>query len=81
MWCGTTSLILSIVSLFFCWWLGIVVAIIGMLGIYDRQYSKQYPNDKRLCCVGIIIGCVSVFIFFIIIGFLIGKGLRGVYFE
>lgn len=81
--CGTTSLILSIVSLFFCgfcWWLGIIGAIIGMLGIYDNHYSEQYLNDKGLCCAGIIIGCVSIFIFSIIIGFLISKGLRGVYF-
>lgn len=70
MWRGITSLILSIISLFFCW-LGIVGAIIGMLGIYDSQYSEQYPNDKGLCCAGIVIGCISIFVFSIILGFLV----------
>lgn len=72
MWRGITSLILSIISLFFCWWLGIVGAIIGMLGIYDSQYSEQYPNDKELCYAGIIIGCISTFVFAVIVGFIIG---------
>ena len=72
MWRGITSLILSIISLFFCWWLGIVGAIIGMFGIYDCQYSEQYPNDKGLCCAGIIIGCISTFVFAVIVGFIIG---------
>nr|DAP55448.1 MAG TPA: protein of unknown function (DUF4190) [Caudoviricetes sp.] len=70
MWRGITSLILSIISLFFCW-LGIVGAIIGMLGLYDSQYSEQYPNDKGLCCAGIVIGCISIFVFSIILGFLV----------
>ena len=65
MWRGITSLILSIISLFFCGWLGIVGAIIGIIGIYDSQYSEQYPNDKGLCCAGIIAGCISTFLLYL----------------
>lgn len=74
MWRGITSLILSIVSLFFCffcWWLGIIAIAIGLMGIYDKKYIEQYADDKKLCYVGILVSIISIFVFFVFIAILI----------
>lgn len=74
MWRGITSLILSIVSLFFCffcWWLGIIAIAVGLMGIYDKKYIEQYADDKKLCYIGIIISIISIFIYFVSIAILI----------
>lgn len=71
---GITSLILSIVSLFFCffcWWLGIIAIAIDLMGIYDKKYIEQYADDKKLCYVGIIVSIISIFIYFVFIAILI----------
>ena len=59
--CGILSIVLSGISFFFCWWLGIIGIILGIIGLF-------VPGNERITAIiGISLGSVSLFLFAILI--------------
>ena len=61
---GILSLVLSVISLFVFWWLGIVGAILGIIGYSNSNKESAQGStttaNKVLCGLGVGIGVVSV---------------------
>lgn len=54
---GLVGLICAIISFFVCWWLGIVGAVLGLIGLCLPGKGKWLP------AISMVIGFVSVIIF------------------
>lgn len=72
---GILSLVLSVVSLFVFWWLGIVGAILGIIGYSNSNKESAQDStttaNKVLCGLGVGIGVVSAVLGLIMISMLV----------
>lgn len=72
---GILSLVLSVISLFAFWWLGIVGVILGVIGYSNSNKEPVQDStttaNKVLCGLGVGIGAVSAVLSLILISMLV----------
>lgn len=71
---GILSIVLAGISFFVFWWLGIIAAILGIIGVILFQNNKEQKDAKiGLTCsiIGLSLGVISVILWWILVALMV----------